>query len=60
MEKNVFFFQNFEWDGIFATHNFRKRQKERLKIFFTAILDRVWRFKGSKLGPGFQKLLKYN
>ena len=27
MEKNVFF-QNFEWDGIFATHNFRKRQKD--------------------------------
>ena len=60
MEKNVFFFKILNEMAFLQPTTSERDKKKRLKIFFTAILDRVWRFKGSKLGPGFQKLLKYN
>ena len=72
MEKKNFFFKILNEITFLNSNNFRKRQKERLQTLFKAILDGLLsrqaktiffkgifrRFKASKFGPWFQKLLK--
>ena len=66
MEKNAFFFEVLNEMAFFKPNNLRKRLKERLQTFFTAILDELLsrktkiiffkgifqRFKGSIVVPG--------
>ena len=74
MKQIAFFFKRLNKIAFLNCNNLRKRQKERLSTFFPAILDRLLsrqaklrffksgfqRFKWSKLGPGFETLVKYS
>ena len=74
MKQNAFFLKNFFERYSISEAQLQEKEKKRLQTFFPAILDGLLsrqakmrffkdifqRFKGSKFGSGFQKLLKYS